>query len=58
MTSAVITLYRDLPDEDVDRLLALLDEAGIDAEVARQISAWAHCWKPPPRCSYRLHWRA
>ncbi|XRQ08855.1 hypothetical protein ACN3XK_72290 [Actinomadura welshii] len=33
MTSAVITLYRDLPDEDVDRLLALLDEARIDAEV-------------------------
>lgn len=33
MTSAVITLYRDLPDEDVNTLIALLDEAGIDAEV-------------------------
>ncbi|TMQ91209.1 hypothetical protein ETD83_31980 [Actinomadura soli] len=33
MTPAVITLYRDLPGKDVDELLSLLDEAGIDAEV-------------------------
>ncbi|MFI0484422.1 hypothetical protein [Actinomadura sp. 9N215] len=33
MTPAVITLYRDLPDKDVDELLSLLDDAEIDAEI-------------------------
>jgi hypothetical protein len=33
MTHAMITLYRDIPDDELDELVSLLDDAGLDAEV-------------------------
>ncbi|HEX6472310.1 MAG TPA: hypothetical protein VF069_24675 [Streptosporangiaceae bacterium] len=33
MTHAVITLYQDVPDGELDELVRLLDDAGLDAEV-------------------------
>jgi hypothetical protein len=33
MSHAVITLYDDIPDDEIDEFVSLLDDAGLDAEV-------------------------